>query len=121
MLERERHRSLKVRHNNVLGYFVEAHGQPAEPLLQAAAAPTFVHRQTLANAMRFTTRRAGRDSRRAHRRRPAERALAIEQEIFERLARSGRLAGSSRSQAAARRWPSSTSPPASPNWPSEQS
>ncbi|WP_062014674.1 DNA mismatch repair protein MutS [Aureimonas sp. AU4] len=45
-------RALKIRHNNVLGYFVEV-PEAQGPTLQAKGA--FSHRQTLASAMRFTT------------------------------------------------------------------
>ncbi|MEM6490153.1 MAG: DNA mismatch repair protein MutS, partial [Pseudomonadota bacterium] len=44
--------SLKVKHNNVLGYFVEVTARHAERLHQD---PDFRHRQTLANAHRFST------------------------------------------------------------------
>ncbi|WP_246333179.1 DNA mismatch repair protein MutS [Aureimonas mangrovi] len=45
-------RSLKIRHNNVLGYFVEV---PEAQGAALAASPIFVHRQTLASAMRFSS------------------------------------------------------------------
>jgi DNA mismatch repair protein MutS len=48
-------RSLKIKHNNVLGYFIEVTSQQAE-FLQGEALPVrFMHRQTMAGAMRFTT------------------------------------------------------------------
>jgi DNA mismatch repair protein MutS len=47
-------KALKVRHNNVLGYFIEVTSQNAEAL-QNDADQRFIHRQTMANAMRFTT------------------------------------------------------------------
>ncbi len=46
-------KSLRVRHNNVLGYFIEVTATNASTL-QADTA-TFIHRQTMASAMRFTT------------------------------------------------------------------
>ncbi len=46
-------KSLRVRHNNVLGYFIEVTATNAAAL-QADTA-TFIHRQTMASAMRFTT------------------------------------------------------------------
>ncbi|WP_374755561.1 DNA mismatch repair protein MutS [Aureimonas sp. AU20] len=46
-------RSLKIRHNNVLGYFVEVPEAHGASLL--APDSGFSHRQTLASAMRFTT------------------------------------------------------------------
>lgn len=47
-------KALKIRHNNVLGYFVEVTAQNAGPL-QEDADQRFIHRQTMSNAMRFTT------------------------------------------------------------------
>ncbi|MDZ7603795.1 MAG: DNA mismatch repair protein MutS, partial [Hoeflea sp.] len=49
-------RSLKIKHNNMLGYFIEVTAQNAGPLIEGdAARARFIHRQTMANAMRFTT------------------------------------------------------------------
>ena len=45
--------SLKIKHNNVLGYFIEVTGTHA-PRMQALS-ERFIHRQTTANQMRFTT------------------------------------------------------------------
>ncbi|HWV80896.1 MAG TPA: DNA mismatch repair protein MutS [Hyphomicrobiaceae bacterium] len=78
-------KTLKVRHNNILGFFIEVGAQGARPMLAEPLSATFTHRQTMANAVRFTTvelvevegRIAG----------AAERALAIEQEVFNDLAR----------------------------------
>lgn len=47
-------KALKIRHNNVLGYFIEVTAQNAAAL-QGDADQRFIHRQTMANAMRFTT------------------------------------------------------------------
>ncbi len=47
--------SLKIRHNNVLGYFVETHSRHSERMFSEELAATFIHRQTMANAVRFTT------------------------------------------------------------------
>ncbi len=47
--------ALKIKHNGVLGYFVEAPARHGETLRRDAAGVGFVHRQTLANVMRFTT------------------------------------------------------------------
>ena len=67
------------------------------------AGPRFIHRQTLASAMRFTTTElADLETKIAN---AADRALAIEQEIFDTLAASRRRSGRSdqrrRSQALA--------------------
>ena len=76
-------KSLKVRHNNVLGYFIEVPAASASVLTTPDQASIFIHRQTVAAAMRFvTTELASLDQRIAA---AAERAIAIEQEIFARL------------------------------------
>ena len=73
--------ALRIRHNAVLGYFVECSAKSAEPLFAPPLNATFIHRQTLANQTRFTTvELADLDARIAQ---AAERALAIEAEIFE--------------------------------------
>ena len=73
--------ALKIRHNAVLGYFVECTAKAAEPLMAAPLNATFIHRQTLANQVRFTTvELAELDARIAQ---AAERALAIEVATFE--------------------------------------
>jgi DNA mismatch repair protein MutS len=48
-------RGLKVKHNNMLGYFVEVVQQAGEALLKPPHNATFVHRQTMAGSMRFST------------------------------------------------------------------
>ncbi|MFO7770937.1 MAG: DNA mismatch repair protein MutS, partial [Roseovarius gahaiensis] len=47
--------SLKIKHNNVLGYFVEVTATHADKMLSAPLNETFKHRQTTANQVRFTT------------------------------------------------------------------
>ncbi len=82
-------RALKIRHNNVLGYFVEVPAQHAEKLALASGRAAFIHRQTLAGQVRFaTTELAELESKIAS---AAERALALELEIFDRFA--ARIAG----------------------------
>ena len=77
-------RSLKIRHNNVLGYFVEATAQNGEKFLRPPLNATFIHRQTLAGQVRFTTTELGElESRIAS---AADRALSLELEIFDGLA-----------------------------------
>jgi DNA mismatch repair protein MutS len=46
---------LKIRNNAVLGYFIEATPKQAEALMNAPLNATFIHRQTNASAVRFTT------------------------------------------------------------------
>jgi DNA mismatch repair protein MutS len=76
-------RSLKIRHNGVLGYFVEVPAGHGTKLLEEPHRQTFIHRMTMANAMRFTTTELaeleGRIAR-AH-----EAALEIELKVFASL------------------------------------
>jgi DNA mismatch repair protein MutS len=77
-------RGLKVRHNGVLGYFVEVAAQHGAVLTGEPHGRTFIHRQTMANAMRFTTTELGDlEGRIAS---AGERALALELAEFDRLA-----------------------------------
>jgi len=76
-------KSLKVKHNNVLGYFIEVPAASAPALQAPDKSGLFIHRQTVASAMRFvTTELASLDQRIAA---AAEKALALEQEIFQAL------------------------------------
>jgi DNA mismatch repair protein MutS len=47
--------ALKIKHNNVLGYFIETTATHAEKMLTPPLNETFIHRQTTANQVRFTT------------------------------------------------------------------
>jgi DNA mismatch repair protein MutS len=47
--------SLKIKHNNVLGYFIETTATHAERMLAPPLSQDFIHRQTTANQVRFTT------------------------------------------------------------------
>ena len=47
--------ALKIKHNNVLGYFIETTSTHAEKMLSPPLSDTFIHRQTTANQVRFTT------------------------------------------------------------------
>lgn len=77
-------KALKIRHNNILGYFIEVPQQSAKALISGPNAALFRHRQTMAGAMRFMTDElAGLEARIAT---AAERALAIEEEVFAELA-----------------------------------
>jgi DNA mismatch repair protein MutS len=77
-------RSLKIKHNNVLGYFIELTAGTASALTDTAEKKArFIHRQTTANSMRFTTvELSDLESRIAN---AAEQALAIELAAFERM------------------------------------
>ncbi|MEO8758670.1 MAG: DNA mismatch repair protein MutS [Devosia sp.] len=76
-------KSLKIRHNGQLGYFVEVPAAHGMKLVEEPLKATFIHRQTMSNAMRFTTAELaeleGRIAR-AH-----EKALEIETAIFAKL------------------------------------
>jgi DNA mismatch repair protein MutS len=76
-------RSLRIRHNHVLGFFIEASTQHGEKLLREPFNTRFVHRQTLAGQIRFTTAElldiAGKIAQ------AADRALALELAIFDEL------------------------------------
>ncbi len=76
-------RTLKIRHNNVLGYFVEVTAQHGDKLMGAPWNATFIHRQTLAGQVRFTTAELG--ALEAKIASAADRALGMELEIFDRL------------------------------------
>jgi DNA mismatch repair protein MutS len=47
--------SLKIKHNNVLGYFIETTSTHAQKMMAPPLNETFIHRQTTANQIRFTT------------------------------------------------------------------
>jgi DNA mismatch repair protein MutS len=85
--------SLKIKHNNVLGYFIEVSAAQAERLRDPArhgdapgddaAMPGFIHRQTMASAMRFTTVELSELEDRISG--AGERTLALEIALFEDL------------------------------------
>jgi DNA mismatch repair protein MutS len=70
--------SLRIRHNNVIGYYIEVSSANAGKL-----GTDYIHRQTMAGAMRFTTTElAELESKISS---AAERALALELRLFEDL------------------------------------
>lgn len=75
--------ALKIKHNNVLGYHVDVTAKHADAMMAPPLNETFIHRQTLANAVRFSSaelsRLAGKISE------AGDRALALEQELFSKL------------------------------------
>ncbi|OYX06481.1 MAG: DNA mismatch repair protein MutS [Caulobacter vibrioides] len=84
-LQQETGVGLKIRHNAVLGYFVDCTAKQGEALLQPPWNAAFIHRQTMANQLRFTTvELAELDAKIAQ---AGDRALAIEAETFEDLRR----------------------------------
>ncbi len=73
--------ALKIKHNNVMGYFVEIPPAHADKLLKNDG--PFVHRQTLANSVRFTTADlTGLEQKIME---AADKALALELELFAAL------------------------------------
>ncbi|KPF97044.1 DNA mismatch repair protein MutS [Rhodopseudomonas sp. AAP120] len=84
-------KALKIRHNNVLGYFVEVGAQHGDKLMSPPLNATFIHRQTMAGQVRFTTAELGEiEAKIAN---AGDRALGLELEIFDRLAASIDAAG----------------------------
>ena len=75
---------LKIRHNNVLGYYIETPAKQGERLMEdiraGGAAAIFIHRQSMANAMRFTTVELSELEDRI--RSAADKALALEINLF---------------------------------------
>ena len=77
-------KQLKVKHNNFLGYFIEVPQVHGEKLLKAPFNETFIHRQTMADAMRFSTTALNEIE--AKIASAADRATTIELAIFDDLA-----------------------------------
>jgi DNA mismatch repair protein MutS len=75
--------SLKIKHNNVLGYFIETTATHAEKMLAPPLSETFVHRQTTANQVRFTTLKLSEMETKILN--AGARALEIEKRLFEEL------------------------------------
>ena len=73
---------LKIKHNNVLGYFIEVTPTHAGKIKTEGEGP-FIHRQTLASAVRFTTVELSELEQKIAS--AAERALSLELEIFQKL------------------------------------
>ena len=76
-------RTLRIKHNNVLGYFIEVPQAAGEGLTREPWRSLFVHRQTMAGAMRFTTVELGDLQDRIAS--AADRALKLELDIFASL------------------------------------
>ena len=70
--------NLKIKHNNVLGYFIEVTSRHADKMGEP-----FIHRQTMTNAMRFTTTELGELARSISE--AANKALAVELELLATL------------------------------------
>ena len=76
-------RTLRIKYNNFLGYFIEVPQNVGEKLVQPPLNARFVHRQTMAGAMRFSTTELGElEAKIAS---AGERALGLELAEFEVL------------------------------------
>ena len=71
---------LKIKHNNVLGYHIEVTATHADKLMAGRARETFIHRQTMASAVRFGTVELGDLERRLSE--AGDRALALELSLY---------------------------------------
>lgn len=95
--------SLKIKHNNVLGYFIEITVTHAEKLMRPPLNETFIHRQTTANQLRFTTVALSEMETKILN--AGNRALEIEKQLFDTLrsavlARAGEIGEAARALAA---------------------
>lgn len=75
--------ALKIKHNNVLGYFIETTATHADKMLNPPLSETFIHRQTTANAVRFTTVALSEMETKIHN--AGSRALEIEKRLYSSL------------------------------------
>jgi DNA mismatch repair protein MutS len=75
--------SLKIKHNNVLGYFIETTATHAQKMLSSPLSETFIHRQTTANQVRFTTVELSEIETKILN--AGNRALEIEKSLFQSL------------------------------------
>ena len=94
--------ALKIKHNNVLGYFIETPAAHAERMLAPPLSGLFVHRQTMAGAIRFTTLALSEIETKILN--AGGHALEIEKRVFETLRRavldvSGPIGASARAMA----------------------
>jgi len=69
--------ALKIKFNAVLGYYIEVPSRLAEPVLRPPLAQDFIHRQTMAGAVRFSTAELSELAGRISRAEDEARALEI--------------------------------------------
>jgi len=74
---------LRVKHNGILGYFIEVTPQHADKLQAGVNRELFRHRQTIGSAVRFSTDELATLASRIAQ--AGEQALAIERELFEAM------------------------------------
>ncbi|UWQ62527.1 DNA mismatch repair protein MutS [Leisingera caerulea] len=75
--------SLKIKHNNVLGYFIETTATHADKMMSPPLNESYIHRQTTANQVRFTTVELSEIETRILN--AGNRALEIERRLYARL------------------------------------
>ena len=75
--------SLRIKHNGVLGYFIETAPQHADKLMQGANRELFRHRQTIGTAVRFSTDELAQLDTKISQ--AADQALAMELSLFEQM------------------------------------
>ena len=75
--------AIRIKFNNVLGYFIELNQKAAEQLQAKDESKQFIHRQSLANQVRFVTTELVELDGRIQR--AAAQGLALELDIFEQL------------------------------------
>ncbi len=73
-------RTLKVKHNNILGYFIEVTAQQEQVLRNTDTENRFFHRQTVASAVRFSTSELAELEQKIAV--AAQRTLALELDLF---------------------------------------
>ena len=73
--------SLKIRYNNVLGYFIETKSGYADEMFSPPNSENFIHRQTLAKVIRFTSAELSDTASRILN--ADDRACELERQIFE--------------------------------------
>jgi len=75
--------ALRIKHNGILGYFIEVTPQHGDKLIEGENRALFRHRQTIGSAVRFSTDElAGLANRISQ---AADQALAIERELFDAI------------------------------------
>ncbi|HEY1637496.1 MAG TPA: DNA mismatch repair protein MutS [Rhizomicrobium sp.] len=75
--------ALRIKHNGILGYFIEVTPQHADRLQSGPCRDVFRHRQTIGSAVRFTTDELATLAARIAQ--SADQSLVIEQELFQQL------------------------------------
>ncbi|MGB0908256.1 MAG: DNA mismatch repair protein MutS [Maricaulaceae bacterium] len=81
--------TLKIKHNNVLGYFIEVSPKYGDAMLALGTDSPYIHRQTLVSGVRFTTTElAELDAKISG---AGDKALRLELEIFEGFVQSAKV------------------------------